>query len=50
MHGSTGSQHPGYNYDIEIDEQGKPKPKTQRKGWRYYTGLSRGTATPATGH
>lgn len=27
----------GYNYDIEIDENGQPKKK--RKGWRYYTGL-----------
>jgi hypothetical protein len=29
---------PGYNYDIEIDKNGQPK--KQRKGWRYYTGLS----------
>jgi hypothetical protein len=32
---------PGYNYDIEIDENGQPKTQGTRKGWRYYTGLSR---------
>jgi hypothetical protein len=34
----------------ENDYETEGQAKAQRKGWRYYTGLSRNAATPATGH